>query len=70
MKLRTLRLAGLINGLRMPGKTEALSTIRRAASLARKTFAGGKNGGRKAKGPRCACGAMSAKRALARGHRC
>ena len=47
-----------------------LSTVRRAASLARKTFAGGTNGGRPPKGVRCACGKMSAKRAATRGHRC
>jgi hypothetical protein len=47
-----------------------LAAIRRAASLARKTFAGGTAGGRKPKGARCACGAMSEKRAKTRGHRC
>ncbi len=45
-----------------------LAAIRRAASLARKTFAPGS--GRPPKGKRCACGAMSAKRAKTRGHRC
>jgi hypothetical protein len=45
---------------------------RRAASLARKTKSGGHNGGRprSATAPRCPCGAMTAKCALARSHRC
>lgn len=54
----------------MPTKPKTLHAVRRAASLARKTFAGGANGGRKPVGPRCACGAMSAKRAAVRFHRC
>jgi hypothetical protein len=48
--------------------SESLAAIRRAASLSRKTFAGGP--GRPPKGPRCACGKMSKKRAGERGHRC
>lgn len=46
--------------------TKSLSAVRRAASLARKTFAGG----RPPKGPRCHCRAMSRKRAKERGHKC
>lgn len=44
-----------------------LSAKRRAASLARKTFAGGRKLSRK---KRCACGSMTARRAKARAHKC
>jgi hypothetical protein len=48
-----------------------LSAKRRAASLARETFAGGRNGGRpRSKKPRCPCGKMTARRANARRHVC
>ena len=47
-----------------------LSDIRRAAAAARKTFSGGRNGGRPKLKKRCQCGAMSAKRAKSRGHKC
>ena len=33
-------------------------------------FVGSHSGGRPPKGPRCPCGAMSAKRAKERGHKC
>lgn len=48
-----------------------LSAKRRAAALARKTRSGGRNGGRPlSRKARCPCGAMTARRAKARGHRC
>lgn len=47
-------------------------TTRQARQMAnsRETHTGGRNGGRPAKGPRCPCGAMSAKRAKRRAHHC
>jgi hypothetical protein len=48
-----------------------LSAIRRYAASKRKNPSGGRNGGRPRSGaPRCPCGAMTVRRALARGHRC
>lgn len=44
-----------------------LSAIRRAASLARKTYSGGRP---RSKAKRCPCDAMTVKRAKARGHKC
>ena len=53
-------------GMNAGARPKTLSETRCAASLARKTFAGG----RPAKGPRCPCGIMSAKRAADRYHIC
>jgi hypothetical protein len=58
-----------------------LSAKKSVASLSRKTFSGGTNGGsggvrpgagrpRSPKKPRCPCGEMTMARAIARGHRC
>lgn len=51
-----------------------LSAKRRAASLARTTKTGGRNGGRPpgsvSRKKRCPCGEMTAKRAKARAHKC
>lgn len=44
-----------------------LSAVRRAASMSRKTFAGGRPRSRK---KRCKCGEMTANRAMSRGHKC
>lgn len=46
-----------------------LSAKRRAASLARKSFGAGP-GKPRSRMKRCACRAMTLKRALARGHKC
>lgn len=52
---------------RQPTPSEAA----RALSAMRRTKSGGRNGGRKrSDAPRCPCGAMTAKRATARGHKC
>jgi hypothetical protein len=52
---------------REASRPEHLAAVRRAASLARQTFAGGRPRSRQ---KRCACGAMTAKRAKTRGHKC
>lgn len=48
-----------------------LSQIRREAAAKRKTFAGGRNGGRPlSRKRRCPCGANTERRAKARGYAC
>lgn len=54
-------------------RPETLSQKRSRASLSRKTFGGGGprlGAGRPKSAPQCACGAMSAKRAATRRHKC
>jgi hypothetical protein len=53
----------------MSTTAKPLSQIRRAASLARKTFSGGADGRPKI-ADRCPCGSMTRARAEKRRHRC
>lgn len=56
--------------MKRPSK-QARSEAGRLLNSLRKTRSGGHNGGRPRSGaPRCACGEMTLKRALARGHKC
>ena len=55
---------------RAGGRKALPATVACEMSAARKVKSGGRNGGRPRIADRCPCGAMTAKRAIARGHRC